>query len=62
MNKLPAPANVMTVNNAALGRELSDIVHRSLVDTGKLPAELEDLLTVTTIVVDGQTRYIVNPA
>lgn len=51
----------MTVFNADVA-EFSAIIHRSLVETGKLPEEFEDLLTVTTIEIDGQTRYIINYA
>jgi hypothetical protein len=37
----------------------ADIV-KALADTGKLPEELDDLLTATQITVDGSVRWIID--
>ena len=56
----PDPTKVLVVFNASLGdAALSDAVSRELVATGKIPAEMEDLIVATRIVVNGQVRFIV---
>lgn len=53
------PARIMVVLNVDLPREFSDLVTSSLVKSGAVPEDFDDLLAVREIVVDGQTRYIV---
>lgn len=52
--------NTPTAHSAGVANYFHDVIVAAIKNGGTLPEELADLITLTTVVVNGATRWIVD--